>query len=154
MEVNLVRDRIRFLLNQKKVEVHQIAEDNKSRVRMNRQINENTELSCKTIETILAKFPDISAEWLLRGESSMLRSDNMAPRIYNSAIGTIQGANRGSQSINPDPSLQTSVEYMQKIVDMKDAEIQYLNKQIQELKDEKRELNKQLSILFIKIKKQ
>lgn len=41
---------------------------------LNRQVVGENTMSFKTIETILCCFPDISAEWLLRGEGNMLKS--------------------------------------------------------------------------------
>lgn len=33
------------------------------------------------VETILSRYPDLSAEWLLRGEGAMLRSTGAAPSV-------------------------------------------------------------------------
>lgn len=40
---------------------------------LNRQITGENAMSLSTIETILGCFPEISAEWLLRGEGEMMK---------------------------------------------------------------------------------
>lgn len=44
---------------------------------LNRQLSgETSSIPVSTIEAILHYFSDVSAEWLLRGEGSMLKSEN------------------------------------------------------------------------------
>ena len=43
---------------------------------INQQFKKERSLSLDTVLGILSSFPDISAEWLLRGEGEMLKSDN------------------------------------------------------------------------------
>ena len=42
------------------------------------QLNEKRKLSLETIEAIVENFPDVSAEWLLRGNGSMLKGQEDA----------------------------------------------------------------------------
>lgn len=42
---------------------------------LNNQINSDVQLSASTILLILKAFPDISAEWLLRGEGEMMKGE-------------------------------------------------------------------------------
>ena len=43
-----------------------------------RQLNGERKLSLETVTAVLSVFPEISAEWLLRGEGSMLIGDDNA----------------------------------------------------------------------------
>ena len=45
-------------------------------VTFNRYVNEERGMSYEVIDAILSAFPEVSAEWLLRGEGNMLRSNN------------------------------------------------------------------------------
>lgn len=69
------RERIKSLLTTKKWSVTKLAaevdETSTTKVRLNRQINGDTTISVETIELILTTFPDVSAEWLLRGTGNM-----------------------------------------------------------------------------------
>ena len=42
---------------------------------LNRQITGENVMSLSTIDAILYHFPDLSAEWLLRGEGSMMNGE-------------------------------------------------------------------------------
>lgn len=44
---------------------------------LNRQLSGESAMSANTILCIISKFPDISAEWLLRGEGAMERTMNV-----------------------------------------------------------------------------
>lgn len=55
---------------------------------LNRQIKGETQLSASTIEAILTNYPNISAEWIMRGEGAMERINQQIGDITNSsAIG-------------------------------------------------------------------
>jgi plasmid maintenance system antidote protein VapI len=44
-------------------------------VTVNNYLNGTRKVSFELILSIISKFPDISAEWLLRGEGDMLKAD-------------------------------------------------------------------------------
>jgi hypothetical protein len=81
----LLKDRIRHLLNLKKVNFAMLADGNETlRARYGRQVNNvDTSVPYTTIHLLLSMFPDISADWLVMGEGSMRKADCAAPRIYN-----------------------------------------------------------------------
>lgn len=65
-------------------------------VTLSRQLNGQRGVSLEVIEAVLTAFPDVSAEWLLRGEGDSAASVEIAseggtkPRIpYNAAAGTL-----------------------------------------------------------------
>ncbi len=68
--------RINDLISKKKVSVYKLAKDsglNQSTI--NPQINGTNEVQLPLILAILTLFPDVSAEWLLRGEEPMYRNN-------------------------------------------------------------------------------
>lgn len=81
----LLKDRIRHLLNLKKVNFAILADGNETlRARYGRQVNNaDTSVPYTTIHLLLSMFPDISADWLVMGEGSMRKADCLAPKVYN-----------------------------------------------------------------------
>jgi hypothetical protein len=81
----LLKDRIRHLLNLKKVSFAMLADGNETlRARYGRQVNNvDTAVPYTTIHKLLTMFPDISADWLVMGEGSMRKADCIAPKVYN-----------------------------------------------------------------------
>lgn len=81
----LLKDRIRHLLNLKKVNFGMLADGNETlRARYGRQVNNaDTSVPYTTIHLLLSMFPDISADWLVMGEGSMRKADCLAPKVYN-----------------------------------------------------------------------
>lgn len=80
----LLKDRIRHLLNLKKVNFGMLADGNETlRARYGRQVNNaDTSVPYTTIHLLLSMFPDISADWLIMGEGSMRKADCLAPNVY------------------------------------------------------------------------
>lgn len=67
-----VKKRIKEVLNEFSASVTQIANQfGVNQKTLNNQINDTTTLSVSTILLILEAFPDVSAEWLLRGKGEM-----------------------------------------------------------------------------------
>lgn len=60
---------------------------------LNRQIKGDTQLSAYTIEAILHQYPDVSAEWLLRGEGQM-------EKVCNQSIGDISNSAAIGNNVN------------------------------------------------------
>lgn len=70
-----VKQRIKVLLEAKKATLNSIANgDTALKMALSRQVNGTTAISQVTISLLLSKFPDLSAEWLLRGAGDMLIS--------------------------------------------------------------------------------
>lgn len=77
-----VRDRITLLIKDGNSSINSISNGDKAfQRRLNRQINEGASVTFETISSILKVFPNISAEWLIRGEGPMLKSENPQPVI-------------------------------------------------------------------------
>ena len=79
----MLKERIKHLLWRKKTTINRIADTDTERVRLSRQINgDMTLVTYDTIYKLLYMFPDVSAEWLVRGEGSMDRASEVAPKYY------------------------------------------------------------------------
>lgn len=52
-------------------------------VTINRQLRGTNPISYNLIEAILTNFPDVSAEWLLRGQGYMLKNEEQSAQKYN-----------------------------------------------------------------------
>lgn len=141
MDVILLRDRINFLLKKKNYSVYKLGKDDNIRVKLSNQIYKTTNISADTIILILTTFPDVSAEWLLRGEGTMDKAGHFAPQIIASNGSIVQtGQNRGDAEIAPPPS-QYELYGKDVVISAKDAEITALNNLIIELKKDKQNLN-------------
>ena len=67
--------RLRAIMNHYDLSVNQIAERvGGSQVKFYNLLNGTSKPDFKTTESILSQFPDISAEWFMRGGGSMLRT--------------------------------------------------------------------------------
>ena len=102
----LLKERIKYLLVNKKTTINRIADSDTERIRLSRQINgDQTLVTFDTIYKILYMFPDISAEWLVRGEGTMTRSGEGAPRFYTT---NNVHDNHAGGDINVGPEVHTS----------------------------------------------
>lgn len=77
MEASVIQ-RVMTLLEKRKMSILQLAKDiNMQATTLNRQLKGENSISGSTILAIISRFPDISAEWLLRGEGAMERTLNV-----------------------------------------------------------------------------
>lgn len=75
-------NRVKCLINEKARSVREFAEKiGVKQVTLNQQISGDRKLSLDIIFSILNSFPDISAEWLLRGKGNMYNTENSIPDI-------------------------------------------------------------------------
>lgn len=90
---------------------------------LSRQLTGVSELSLSTINSILNNFPDVSAEWLLRGEGVMYKSQNSLLEL---------NSNRMERLIDTITTLQETINEK--------------NKTIQLLEEENRKLKTELTV--------
>ena len=93
----LLKERIRHLLHIKKCTISSLSENETERVRISRQINGDANVTIDTIRLILFSFPNVSADWLILGDSKTDRSNKSAPpmpsnKSYSSFIPSIDDA--------------------------------------------------------------
>ncbi len=94
---NDVRQRIKSVLLEKSITINGLAKGNSSLQRkLQRQLNEDATITLDVVEYIQEAFPNLSAEWLLRGKGSMYiatesgESEETRPRIpFDAAAGTL-----------------------------------------------------------------
>ncbi len=74
---DFVRQRIMSVFSANNTNPTKFSKENKAmQKRLSRQLNGGASVTFETISSILDSFPDISAEWLLRGEGEMYKSDD------------------------------------------------------------------------------
>ena len=77
-----IRQRIKDILSAFNSNTNRLAGDDVNfQNRLSRQINQGASISCDTISRVLHAFPEVSAEWLLRGKGEMILSDNLPPLL-------------------------------------------------------------------------
>jgi hypothetical protein len=75
---NAIRQRIKDVLNAHNSNPNKLAgSDANFQNRLSRQINQGATISCDTLIRVLMSFPDVSAEWMIRGNGEMMFTDNL-----------------------------------------------------------------------------
>lgn len=93
----LVRQRVISIILDSKISINSLSKGDKALQRkMNRQINEGAAITVETISSILNAFPNVSTEWLLRGEGEKFKEDSSSEIIDNlkAEINQLKGENR------------------------------------------------------------
>lgn len=83
----MIRERFKSVLSHYGVALSSIAVDSAMQTRLSRQVNAGAAITYDTIYRLLEVFPDVSAEWLLRGNGQMLISDSL-PSFHGSETDT------------------------------------------------------------------
>lgn len=122
-------------------------------VTFNRYVNEERGMSYEVIDAILSAFPEVSAEWLLRGEGNMLKSNNNLIGSNQGNDNTIEYNNGGNvgvgntvnvslpeagtqKIISPDGKVEinqfySSVKELEHKIEMLETEVSHLNNNIE-----------------------
>ena len=74
-----IRKRLKDILLHYNETLNSISSDSAMQTRLTRQVNGGASITCETILRFLEIFPEVSAEWLLRGKGEMILSDNLPP---------------------------------------------------------------------------
>ncbi len=133
-----IADRIKNVLADKKITITSIARTNTERVNITRQLNGQVKVSMETVNRVLDFFPDVSAEYLMRGEGLQERTKIVTPPTQRQDIHISDGARAaisqsGSARIEPDEPI--GQESLMDLLDEKDARIAKLEKDLDTLKD-------------------
>ena len=100
-----ISDRIEYVLSEKQTSVAELAGSETQRIKFSRQLNGHNGLTLPVVVKVLDKFPDVSAEWLIRGEGQMDKSNHFAPHVHvaggGSAFINEHGVNIGTQKSDP-----------------------------------------------------
>ena len=106
-ELNMARERLKCCIERSGKSVSMIAggAGTNMQTKMSRQINFDTMLTFDVIYHVLQTFPEVSAEWLIRGEGEMDKSNHFAPHVHiaggGSAFINEHGVNIGTQKSDP-----------------------------------------------------
>lgn len=69
---SLILQRVKLLLEEKSISINALAKQiNIAQATLNPQLRGDRALSAKVVDSILTTFPDVSAEWVMRGTGSM-----------------------------------------------------------------------------------
>lgn len=73
-----IYQRIKYILDEKSISVNALAKQiSVAQATLNPQLRGDRTLAANIVEKILIAFPDVSAEWVMRGNGNMLLSDNV-----------------------------------------------------------------------------
>ena len=97
-------------------------------------------LSLALIEAILRAFPDVSAEWLLRGQGEMFKTGS-EPKNTVSVGGSVLLSNVASEgaTVGTMPKLVDLLDYMNSMVDKQSVNLQQRINDLQAALDDKRD---------------
>lgn len=100
-----ISDRIKYVLSEKQISVAELAGSETQRIKFSRQLNGHNGLTLPVVVKVLDRFPEVSAEWLIRGEGQMDKSNHFAPHVHvaggGSAFINEHGVNIGTQKSDP-----------------------------------------------------
>ena len=124
---DIIRQRIIAIFQEKKTNPTRFSgEDKAMQKRLSRQLNGGASITSETILGILNTYPDISAEWLLRGKGEMLiassanekkEEEALAESLFrNVLVEFMSMVNKRLQSI--DNNTQSSVDKLEGITDL------------------------------------
>ena len=83
-----VRERILLVFSIFATNINKLSDgDTALRNRLTRQINNDSAITIDSISVILNAFPEVSAEWLIRGKGEMLLSENL-PKFHGEETDT------------------------------------------------------------------
>ena len=110
----------------------------------NNQLKSPRGISVDVILLTLAAYPDISAEWLLRGKGEMILSDNLPPIIGDESENDLDTHAMLAQARIEIDRLNVEVASLKKEQWKKEGVIEYQKDLISELTDELKELKLKL----------
>lgn len=136
----IVKERIRQLLKQKGVSIYSLSKRfGVNQGTLTNQINGDTAISLTTILTILAFFPEVSCDWLLRGTGDMFGSQERIGyvnshgahhnnnTVYNSPGALAEGSS--SEMYQKVEQLQAEIKKSDLIIKERDARIRALEEE-------------------------
>lgn len=100
---------------------------------LNFQLAGKRKVSLDLLASILEKFPDVSAEWLMRGEGEMLKGNN-AVNVANN-VGVTQVGNNNNNNNSSDEIIKNLNDQIARLTETFSSEISKKNEQIDKLFD-------------------
>ena len=127
MKETTVLQRIRDIMLAKNMSENAFAKAcNIGQKTLNSTFNRGGDVKFSTLYQILSTFPDVSAEWLMRGDGSMNRQKNdektiSITNVHRSTTGNIDSS--VGKTTNVDEALNSLLKEKDKIIAQKDARI-------------------------------
>ena len=170
-----ISERIKYVLSEKQMSVAELAGSETQRIKFSRQLNGHNGLTLPVVVKVLDRFPEVSAEWLIRGEGQMDKSNHFAPHVHvvgggsafineHSVIGTQKSeplvipSKDELENLMRSPegffSIRTILDAKDDAIAQRDAIIQDLRAQIDQLIRDKELLHVLLESLTIPAKSQ
>ena len=108
------------------------------------QFSSKTGIQLSVITATLKRFPDISAEWLLRGKGEMILSDNLPPIVGDESENDLDTHAMLAQARKEIDVLVQEVATLKEKIIKQAGVIEWQKDFINELIDEKKELERKL----------
>ena len=143
--MNEVRERILLIFSNFATNINKLSDgDTALRNRLTRQINNDAAITIDTISVILSTFPEVSAEWLLRGKGEMILSDNLPPIVGDESENDLATHAQLAQAAKKIDMLHQEIAALKEKIVKKDGCIEWQKEFISELIAEKTELEKKV----------
>lgn len=139
-----IRERIKKALSFHGVALSSIAIDPAMQTRLSRQVNSGSAITYDTLYRVLYVFPDISAEWLLRGKGEMILSENLPPILGDESENDLNTHAMLAQAKGEIDTLVREIAKLKEKVLKQEGTIEWQKDFISELITEKLELEKKL----------
>ena len=126
-----LKERLRVLQKLKDIKFSDLSDSKSEQVMMGRQFKENdTTVSCKTLQKVLYAYHDVSAEWLMLGYGSWQRTTDR-PQIFNQQHYEMQNGDNNSGTINFGETIPYPVKALLEEKDKRIAELEKVNQTLQ-----------------------
>ncbi len=139
-----IRERIKKALSFHGVALSSIAIDPAMQTRLSRQVNSGSSITYDTLYRVLYVFPDLSAEWLLRGNGEMILSENLPPILGDESENDLNTHAMLAQAKGEIDTLVREIAKLKEKVLKQEGTIEWQKDFISELITEKVELEKKL----------
>lgn len=128
-----LKERLRVLQKLKDIKFADLSDSKSEQVMMGRQFRDNdTTVSCKTLQKVLYAYHDVSAEWLMLGYGSWQRTTDR-PQIFNQQHYEMQqnGENNSGNINVGGESISMPVQALLDEKDKRIAELEKVNQTLQ-----------------------
>ena len=143
--MNEVRERILLIFSRFATNINKLADgDTALRNRLTRQINNDAAITIDTISVVLSAFPEVSAEWLLRGKGEMILSDNLPPIVGDESENDLDTHAMLAHARKEIDVLVQEIAVFKEKITKQAGVIEWQKDFITELMDEKKELERKL----------
>lgn len=139
-----IRKRLKDILLHYNETLNSISSDNAMQTRLSRQVNGGASITYETILRFLEIFPEVSAEWLLRGKGEMILSDNLPPILGDESENDLDTHAKLAHATKEIDILHQEIAALKEKIIKKDGCIEWQKDFISELIAEKTELEKKV----------